>query len=39
MGKSDALACRADHGMGGGDNDNLTLLCLEFFAAHAIVPA
>ena len=21
---------------GGGDNDNLILLCLEFFAAHAI---
>ena len=40
MGKSDALSHRADHGTGGGrrgrDNDNLILLCLEFFAAHAI---
>jgi hypothetical protein len=36
MGKSDALSHRADHGMGGGDNDNITLLHLEFFAAHAV---
>jgi hypothetical protein len=36
MGKSDALSHRVDHGTGGGDNDNLILLHLEFFAAHAI---
>jgi len=36
MGKSDALSHRADHGTGAGDNSNVTLLCLEFFTAHAI---
>src|SRR6267154_1194178 len=36
MGKSDALSRRADHGTGGGDNDNITLLRPEFFAAHAV---
>jgi hypothetical protein len=36
MGKSDALSRRADHGTGGGDNSNVTLLCPEFFAAHAV---
>jgi hypothetical protein len=36
MGKSDALSRRADHGIGGGDNDNITLLCPEFFAAHVV---
>src|SRR6267154_5675773 len=36
MGKSDTLSCRADHGTGGGDNDNITLLHPEFFAAHAV---
>ena len=36
MGKSDALSRRADHGTGGGDNDNLILLRLEFFPAHTI---
>jgi hypothetical protein len=35
MGKSDALSRRADHGTG-GDNDNITLLHLEFFATHAV---
>src|SRR5882757_9448401 len=36
MGKSDALSRRADHGTGGGDNSNVTLLRPEFFAAHAV---
>ena len=36
MGKSDAISLKVDHGMGGGDNDNLILLRPEFFAAHAI---
>src|SRR5882757_3916281 len=36
MGKSDTLSRRADHGTGGGDNDNITLLRPEFFAAHAV---
>jgi hypothetical protein len=36
MGKSDALSRRANHGTGGGDNDNITLLRPEFFAAHAV---
>ena len=37
IGKSDAMSHKVDHGMrGGGDNYNLTLLCPEFFAAHAI---
>jgi hypothetical protein len=36
MGKSDALSCRVDHGTRGGDNDNITLLRPEFFAAHAV---
>jgi hypothetical protein len=36
MGKSDALSRRTDHGMGGGDNDNITLLRPEFFAAHVV---
>jgi hypothetical protein len=36
MGKSDALSRRADHGTGVGDNSNVTLLRLEFFATHAI---
>ena len=36
MGKSNALSCRADHGTRGGDNSNVTLLCPEFFAAHAV---
>jgi len=36
MGKSDALSHRADHGTGAGDNNNVTLLRLEFFAAHTI---
>src|SRR5882762_3224397 len=36
MGKSDALSRRADHGTGAGDNSNVTLLCPEFFTAHAV---
>jgi hypothetical protein len=36
MGKFDALSRRADHGTGGGDNDNITLLHPEFFAAHVV---
>jgi hypothetical protein len=36
MGKSDALSCRVDHGTGGGDNSNVTLLRPEFFAVHAV---
>jgi len=36
MGKSNALSRRADHGTGGGDNSNVTLLRPEFFAAHAV---
>ena len=36
MGKSNTPPCRVDHGMGGGDNNNIILLHLEFFAAHAV---
>jgi hypothetical protein len=36
MGKPDALSRRADHGTGGGDNDNLTLLRPELFAVRAL---
>jgi hypothetical protein len=36
MGKSDALSHSADHGTGGGDNSNVTLLHPEFFAGHAV---
>src|SRR5882672_6796168 len=36
MGQSDALSRRADHGTRAGDNSNVTLLHLEFFATHAI---
>ena len=36
MGKSNALSRRVDHGTGGGDNDNIVLLCPEFFATHAV---
>src|ERR1700720_5042002 len=36
MGKSDALSRQADHGMGTGDNDNMTLLRPECFATRAI---
>jgi len=35
MGKSDAMSRRADHGTGGGNNDNYTLLVRNFFTAHA----
>jgi len=35
-GQVDALSRRADHGTGAGDNNNVTLLCPEFFAAHTI---
>jgi hypothetical protein len=36
MGKPDALSRRADHGTGGGDNADVTLLRPELFAARAI---
>jgi hypothetical protein len=36
MGKLDTLSRRADHGLGQGDNDNLTLLALELFCIHAL---
>jgi hypothetical protein len=36
MGKSDALSRRVDHGTGGGDNSNVTLLHPELFAVHAV---
>jgi len=36
MGKSDALSRRADHGTGSGDNSDITLLTLAFFAARAL---
>ena len=36
MGKPDALSRRADHGTGGADNDNVTLLKPEFFAIRAL---
>jgi hypothetical protein len=36
MGKPDALSRRADHGLGQGNNDNLTLLSPELFRFHAL---
>src|SRR5215475_2256717 len=36
MGKADALSRRADHGDGGGDNDNIVLLRAEMFAVRAL---
>jgi hypothetical protein len=39
MGKPDALSRWADHGLGQGDNDNLTLLALELFRIHALAGA
>jgi hypothetical protein len=36
MGKPDALSCRADHGSGQNDNDNMTLLLPELFCIHAL---
>jgi hypothetical protein len=39
MGKPDALSRRADHGLGQGDNDNLTLLAPELFWIHALAGA
>jgi len=32
MGKTDALSCRSDHGIGSEDNDNMVLLTPNFFA-------
>ena len=32
MGKSNALSCRADHGSGGGDNTDMTMLPPSLFA-------
>ena len=36
MGKSDALSRRSDHGIGTGDNQNLTLLTPDLFAIRAL---
>jgi RNase H-like domain found in reverse transcriptase/Integrase zinc binding domain len=36
MGKPDALSRRADHGLGTGDNSNITLLMPGFFAVRAL---
>jgi hypothetical protein len=36
MGKPDALSRWADHRLGQGDNDNLTLLAPELFRIHAL---
>ena len=36
MGKSDALSQRVDHGTGTKDNNNLTLLTLNFFTIRAL---
>jgi hypothetical protein len=36
MGKPDALLRWADHSLGQGDNDNLTLLFPELFWIHAL---
>jgi hypothetical protein len=36
MGKPDALSCRADHGSGQGNNDNLTLLSLTLFHIYVL---
>ena len=36
MGKSDALSCCLDHGLGSSDNSNMILLHLELFAVHAL---
>jgi hypothetical protein len=37
MGKPDTLSRGADHRLGQGDNDNLTLLAPELFRIHALV--
>jgi len=39
MGKSDALSRRADHGTGGGDNSNVTLLRPEFLQRTPSAPS
>ena len=36
IGKSDALSCHADHGLGAEDNHNITLLTPNFFAVRAL---
>ena len=36
MGKSDALSQRSDHGLGIGDNQDLTLLTPGLFAMRAL---
>src|SRR3979490_1402861 len=36
MGKADALSRRSDHGLGAGDNENMTLLRPELFAIRAL---
>ena len=36
MGKSDALSHRVDHGSGGGDNMDMTMLLPGLFAIHAL---
>jgi hypothetical protein len=36
MGKPNTLSCRADHGSGQGNNNNLSLLSLTLFHIHAL---
>ena len=36
MGKSDTLSHHADHGSGGGDNADVTMLPPSLFAIHAL---
>ena len=36
MGKSDTLSCRADHGSGGRDNVEMTMLPPSLFAIRAL---
>ena len=36
MGKADALSRRSDHGLGAGDNQDITLLHPELFAIRAL---
>ena len=36
MGKSDTLSCRADHGSGANDNEDIVLLMLDLFAIWAL---
>ena len=36
MGKVDALSRRSDHGLGTGDNKNMTLIWYDLFAIQAL---